>query len=296
MLKQRVLSAIILIPLVALVAWLGGWWFTLFVALYAGVTAWELLRLIGMNAFAQPVMWLGIPLAFLLVAEGGLPQDPLRLQAMLALVVLLGLTVALFLNRPNAPTDLLLTLGAAIYLGMTFRFLALMRNREDGLMWLLVMAVTVWVMDSGAYFTGRAIGKHKFWPRISPKKTWEGFFGGLIAGAIAMALMVAFLIPNGVWWIGVWTTRGQQGILEFLLGWEISQHRLQRIQQTLHQNVEKSILRRPLQINKNGIVAEFFILQMGQILQQSIEQRRLANTPLPINHHAVMGQARLQVL
>lgn len=203
MLKQRVLSAVILIPLVALVAWLGGWWFTVFVALYAGVTAWELLRLIGMNDFAQPVMWLGVPLAFLLVAEGGLPQDPLRLQAILALMVLLGLTVALFLNRPNAPTDLLLTLGAAIYLGMTLRFLALMRNREDGLMWLLVMAVTVWVMDSGAYFTGRAIGKHKFWPRISPKKTWEGFFGGLIAGAVVMALMVAFLIPNGVWWQGV---------------------------------------------------------------------------------------------
>lgn len=202
MLKQRVLSAIVLIPLVALVAWLGGWWFTTFVALYAGVTAWELLRLLGMNDFAQPVMWLGAPLAALLVAEGGLPQDPLRLQAILAVVILLGLVTALFLNRPSAPTDLLLTLGAAIYLGMTLRFLALMRTRPDGLRWLLVMAITVWVMDSGAYFTGRAIGKHKFWERISPKKTWEGFFGGLIAGAIAAALLAPFLTPGGVWWQG----------------------------------------------------------------------------------------------
>ena len=202
MLKQRIITAIILIPLVAIVAWLGGWWFTGFVALYAGVTAWELLRLLGMNDFAHPVMWLGVLVAALLVAEGGLPQDPLRLQAFLAVVILIGLVTALFLNRPNAPTDLLLTLGAAIYLGMTLRFLALMRTREEGLMWLLVMAITVWVMDSGAYFTGRAIGKHKFWERISPKKTWEGFFGGLIAGAIAAALMVQFLIPGGSWWQG----------------------------------------------------------------------------------------------
>jgi phosphatidate cytidylyltransferase len=143
-----------------------------------------------------------VPLASVLVAEGGLPQDPLRLQALLAVAILLGLVTALFLNRPNAPTDLLLTLGGAIYLGMTLRFLALMRTRQDGLLWLIILAVSVWVMDSGAYFTGRALGKHKFWERISPKKTWEGFFGGLVAGAVAAALMVHFFVPGGQWWQG----------------------------------------------------------------------------------------------
>jgi len=206
MLKQRVISAIILIPIVAALAWLGGWWFSAFVALYAGVTAWELLRMLGKLEFAQPVMWLGVPVAALLVLEGGLPQDPIRLQAFLVLVVLIGLVTALFLNRPNAPTDLLITLGAAFYLGMTLRFLALLRNREAGLWWLILVAVTVWVTDSGAYFTGRAIGKHKFWPRISPKKTWEGFFGGVITGIIAAAIVAALMSYYQVlavtWWQG----------------------------------------------------------------------------------------------
>jgi phosphatidate cytidylyltransferase len=201
MLKQRVISAIVLIPIVAALAWLGGWWFSVFVALYAGVTAWELFRMLGMNDFAHPVMALGVPVAALLVLEGGLPQDPIRLQAFLVAIVLIGLVTALFLNRLSAPTDLLITLGGAFYLGMTLRFLALLRNRPDGLWWLILTAITVWVMDSGAYFTGRAMGKHKFWPRISPKKTWEGFFGGLIAGAIAAALM-AYFMPGVEWWQG----------------------------------------------------------------------------------------------
>ncbi len=195
MLKQRVLSAVILIPLVALLAWLGGWWFTLFIAFYAGVTAWELLRLVGMNDFAQPVTWLGVVLAALLVAEGGWPTDPWRLQGVLVGMILLGLVIALFLNRPRAGTDMLLTLAAGVYLGMTLRFVALMRLRENGLMWLLVMAITVWVMDSGAYFTGRALGRHKLWPRISPKKTWEGFLGGWIAGIVVAAGLTPWLIP-----------------------------------------------------------------------------------------------------
>ena len=206
MLKQRVISAIVLIPVVAVLAWLGGWWFSVFVALYAGVTAWELLRMLGNLKFARPLMWLGVSVAALLVLEGGLPPDPIRLQAFLVITVLIGLTTALFINRPNAPTDLLITLGAAFYLGMTLRFLALLRNREAGLWWLLLAAVTVWVADSGAYFTGLAIGKHKFWPRISPKKTWEGFFGGLVTGAIAAAIAAALMAHYQVlaitWWQG----------------------------------------------------------------------------------------------
>ncbi len=202
MLKERVISAVVLIPLVALVAWLGGWWFTGFIAIYAGVTTWELMRLIAKTDFAQPIFWLAIPLAMLLVLEGGLPPNMSRLQAILVLGILIGLVIALFLNRPNAPTDLLLTISGAIYLGLTLRFLALMRHRDDGLWWLIVMALSVWVMDSGAYFTGRAIGKHKFWPRISPKKTWEGFFGGLIFGTLAATALVQFLIPQGNWWQG----------------------------------------------------------------------------------------------
>jgi CDP-diglyceride synthetase len=115
MLKQRVISAIVLIPVVAVLAWLGGWWFSAFVAFYAGVTAWELLRMLGKLDFAQPLIWLGAPVAVLLVLESGLPPDPSRVQAILGIIIVVGLIIARFINRRNTPSALLLTLGAAFY-------------------------------------------------------------------------------------------------------------------------------------------------------------------------------------
>jgi phosphatidate cytidylyltransferase len=59
----------------------------------------------------------------------------------------------------------------------------------------LLVLSAVWIADSGAYFIGRAFGKHKLSPRLSPKKTWEGYLGGVLTGTIGTALM-ALLFMN----------------------------------------------------------------------------------------------------
>ena len=202
MLKQRILSAFVLIPIVFWLAWQGGWWIFGAVSLAAGAAAWELFRMAGLNDFVRPIMALGVPAAVLLVLEAGLPQNALRLQALLVLVLLIGLTLMLFLNRPHASMDLLITLGGALYLGLTLRFLGLLRSRPDGLVWLLFTAVTVWSVDTGAYFVGVNLGRHKLWPRISPKKSWEGFGGGLLTGAVVAAIIARFWLPGVEAWQG----------------------------------------------------------------------------------------------
>ena len=54
----------------------------------------------------------------------------------------------------------------------------------------------LWSADSFAYFVGRSLGKHKLWPRLSPKKTWEGFIGGIAGGVIGAAIvMLIFNLP-----------------------------------------------------------------------------------------------------
>ncbi len=203
MLRERVLAAIVLIPIVVVAAWLGGWWFTAFVAIFATVATWELLTIMGKNDFYSPIFWFGLALVALLVLESGIQPPSLdRFQALIVIAILVGLTAALLLDRPHASTDMLLTLGGAIYLGITLRYLALTRSLDQGLMWLVIMALTVWLTDSGAYFIGKAIGKHKLWPRISPKKTWEGLFGGLFVGTLGAIILTPLLINGASWWQG----------------------------------------------------------------------------------------------
>ena len=202
MLKQRVVSAIVLVPLVAIPAWLGGWWFTGLVALMTALAAWELGELLAKTG-DKPMPYLSVPLAALLVLEGGLAPDPQRLQLLLVAAVLIGLTVMLFRATAHPGNDWLLTLGAAVYLGMTMRFVALLRGLPAGLGWIIVAALVTWITDSGAYFIGRSLGRHKLWPRISPKKTWEGLLGGLAVGTLSSAILTPSLIPGLTWVHGV---------------------------------------------------------------------------------------------
>ena len=61
---------------------------------------------------------------------------------------------------------------------------------------MVTVALVTWITDSGAYFIGRSLGRHKLWPRVSPKKTWEGLIGGLVVGTIAAALLAPWLIER----------------------------------------------------------------------------------------------------
>lgn len=203
MLRQRVLSAIVMVPFVVAAAWLGGWWFTAFVTLWTMLAAWEMFTLLSQTDH-QPLWVLGIIIAALLVLEGGLPPNVERLQILLVATVLVMLTLSLFWITPRPGNDIVLTLGGALYLGMTMRFLAMLRGGlANGLEWIAVAALVTWITDSGAYFIGRSYGKHKFAPRISPKKTWEGFFGGLIVGTISAIILAPLLLPGLVWWQGL---------------------------------------------------------------------------------------------
>ncbi|MFN0093337.1 MAG: phosphatidate cytidylyltransferase [Dehalococcoidia bacterium] len=83
--------------------------------------------------------------------------------------------------------------GALIYCGVLLSTLVLTRGLEDGRSWTLIGLLATFATDSGAYATGRAIGRHKLAPAISPKKTWEGAIGGYVAGVAAvLGLNAAF--------------------------------------------------------------------------------------------------------
>jgi phosphatidate cytidylyltransferase len=74
------------------------------------------------------------------------------------------------------------------YVAFLLSHLLLLRAEPRGLVWVFFLMATVWAGDTFAYFTGTLIGRHKLYERISPKKTFEGLFGG-IAGSIVVALL-----------------------------------------------------------------------------------------------------------
>ena len=74
-----------------------------------------------------------------------------------------------------------------LYFGWIGGYLISIRELPEGMWWVLLALPSVWLADSGAYFIGRAIGKHRLSPRLSPKKTWEGYFGGVLVGVLGTA-------------------------------------------------------------------------------------------------------------
>ncbi|MGE5701168.1 MAG: phosphatidate cytidylyltransferase, partial [Clostridia bacterium] len=86
-----------------------------------------------------------------------------------------------------------LALVGALYIGFGFGFMAATRNvPQDGFFLTVMVLLGIWSTDSGAYFVGRAIGKNKLWPAISPNKTVEGAIGGLLAGLLVTMLVNLF--------------------------------------------------------------------------------------------------------
>ena len=192
MLRTRVISAIVLFVLVAGPSIAGGIVFLLLIAVIGVLATWEFAALLRQGGY-QPVLPLGVLLALLFIAQAQWPQV-LPLDLVLVLAVIGSLLAALWHRSPAPATDWALTLAGALYLGWLLGRFVVLRALEDGLLWLLLAAVAIWTADVSAYFAGRAFGRHPWWPRHSPKKTWEGYLAGIAAAALVAGLLGVLLL------------------------------------------------------------------------------------------------------
>lgn len=92
--------------------------------------------------------------------------------------------------------DTAITVFGAVYTGFLLAYLILVRQFENGLVLSLALVLSVWVSDVFAYFFGSMLGKHRLAPKISPKKSWEGFFAGAV-GAVAVWALLPFCPASG---------------------------------------------------------------------------------------------------
>jgi phosphatidate cytidylyltransferase len=99
-------------------------------------------------------------------------------------------------GAPKAGTDFMVTLGGIFYLGLLGGYFVALRAAPNGLWWLLTVLGCIFLADTGAFSFGRLFGHrfiHRpFAPRLSPKKTWEGFVGSVVIGALGAGVLAAF--------------------------------------------------------------------------------------------------------
>ena len=94
------------------------------------------------------------------------------------LYIVLRLVIQLYIKDSNALTSLSLSLMSQLYVALPIALMTVIYRMSPHL--LLLLFILVWVNDTFAYLSGMAFGRHKLWERISPKKTWEGFWGGAL--------------------------------------------------------------------------------------------------------------------
>ena len=186
---SRVLVAAILLPLVIGLVYLGGWW--LFgLALVGGLL--PLHELYVMVRDLRPLVlggYLGFALTLLGLQLGGLEW---MLGGLLSTFLFAFVVYGLGGVRQSATTSFGVTLLGVAWVGAGIGCLLLIRDIPEFGFW-AVMAVlfTVFAADTGAFFVGRTFGRHSLAPAISPKKSWEGLVGGVLA-AVGMAFVILY--------------------------------------------------------------------------------------------------------
>ncbi len=198
-LTQRILTGLVGSVVVVVALWMGGVVFALAftaVGLLAQVEIYRLLQKAG----TRPLVGLGLAIGAVAVLR------PVELMAPVAgpLLVLGGLAVlvaVLFLRTETPLLDAAATLFGAAYPAALCGALVALRvddrawlaGTNHGAFWLTTAVLfCVWGTDTFAYFTGRAIGTHPLFPRVSPKKTWEGAVGGVVGAVLLASSFKAF--------------------------------------------------------------------------------------------------------
>lgn len=164
--------------------------FTVLIQLLAFISTYEILRCVGLDKR----VWLAVPCYLCSLAVPFLCRYPEKLYcARLEMIFLIFFVLTFFLlsagvfYRGKADVSAIGALVAMeIYVVFAVSSILLLRDSINGQYMYLLVFIAAWVTDTGAYFAGRALGRHKLIPEVSPKKTVEGAVGGFIAGIVCL--------------------------------------------------------------------------------------------------------------
>jgi len=197
-LATRTIFAFTAMPFVAFILWFGDYSRWAFVLILNAIAAFEWARMVS-AAYSGPAKLLNAlsPICAVALTLPWLEAFSPYMLPILAIVILLYVAIAFALvDVDHLFPWLVLQIAAPLYIGlwggMCLKLFVSGQGFEECSKFLVVMT-TLWACDSAAYFSGRFLGKHKFSPNISPKKTWEGAIGGNLFA---------------MFWFWIWTRSG----------------------------------------------------------------------------------------
>lgn len=205
---QRVIAALVGIPVLVSAIWWGPPWLTLLLILGVLLAVGELYRLAPSTGTPLPVA-LGMLWAAVFVLGGQASTGMGSFLAISAVVFLVGsflslLWIIAFYRGQNLGKAVAYLVGGPVYTGFLLAHALTLRELGDGgelgRNWLLFALLVTFATDTGAFFVGRGLGRHQMSPNISPGKTWEGAAGGLVLAVVAaLALGMVIDLPLPRW-------------------------------------------------------------------------------------------------
>ena len=194
MLSQRIITALILAPIVVFgTLFLSSFWFSLVVGIMVIIASWEYCGLIKLSLFSNKSFYIIVILActFLLAI------NPSILKVVLYFTLAWWI-IAFFIvvSHPKNSSILNRNKGIGLINGL-FLFvpmaasLAILHSQDRS--FVLLLLIYIWASDIGAYFAGRGFGNKKLCPKVSPNKTWEGVYGGVI---LTQVIAVAYVLSS----------------------------------------------------------------------------------------------------
>lgn len=198
MLKLRVITSLILAPLALWAIWASSTnAFAIGIALIFALGAWEWARLCGLHSSPARLVYVALISLLIFVAHGFLLQGEWPQIILLTAVVWWAVALLSVLAYPRSSSlwRIAAVRGLAGILVMVPAWAALLLLHERfGAGFVILLVLLIWAADTGAYFAGRAFGRHKLAPNVSPGKTWEGVVGGMLF-ALLIAVISTYLLP-----------------------------------------------------------------------------------------------------